>query len=88
MRTRDLKRRMEEVEEGYDEAYEEAFSLEFRDFIKPMLHDNDVITEDDLQGFLDSFTFPDQADWCYDKVQSELDDIGDQRYQQHKERDI
>ncbi len=89
MRSNELKRRMEEVEEGYDEAREEDFDGQFRDMFntyfttKTGMHLS--VTEDDVQGFMDSFTFPSETDWCYDKVMSELDDIGDQQHEQMRD---
>ena len=85
MRTRDIKARAEELADGYQEARDVEFNEQFRDMFSI---ESEIITEDDLQGFLDSFTFPDEGDWAYDQVQSELDDIGDQKYQEYKERDV
>ena len=94
MRTRDFKARAEEFEDQYEDARDEAFNDEFLIEFTPIfskqygMNLSNIITEEDVQGFLDSFTFPDEADWCADQVQSELDDIGDQKYQEWKERDI
>ena len=92
MRTRDFKARAEELTDGYEEARDAEFNSQFLDFILPPGGVKDCkaisFTEDDVQGFLDSFDFPEQWDWAYDKVQSELDDIGDQKYEQMRdERD-
>jgi hypothetical protein len=84
MRTRDIKARAEELLEGYDEARAEAFYEEFED----MFVVNGAlapINEDDVQGFIDSFTFPDEDEWAYDQVENEIADIEDQRYQQMKD---
>ena len=82
--TNRIKERAEELLEGYQEARDEAFYEEFEDIfvVNGALT---PITEDDVQGFMDSFTFPDEWDWAFDAVQSELDDIGDQQYQQWKD---
>ena len=85
MRTRDIKARAEELANGYQEARDIEFNEQFRDMFSI---ESEIITEDDLQGFLDNFTFPEEGDWAYDQVQSELDDIGDQRYQEWKDRDV
>ncbi len=80
-------RAIEIIESGdFDEAMNEKFNDEFRDFIKPMLTDNDVITHDDVQGFMDSFTVPDENEWAYEKVDAELADIGDQQYEEERDR--
>ncbi len=88
MRARDIKARAEEFEEQYDDAMTDKFNEEFREFIEPMLKTEDAISEDDIQGFMDSFTVDDISDWCFDRVQSELDDIGDMKYQQCKDDGI
>jgi hypothetical protein len=85
-----IKQRAEELAEGYEEARDEAFNEEFRDFLcdEEFVMNSEQITYDDIQGFLDNFTFPDEGEWSCDKAQSELDDIGDQQYEQWKdERD-
>ncbi len=84
MRTRDLKARMEEVEEGYQDARDEAFYEEFEDVF--VVNGALVpITEDEVQGFIDSFTFESEADWCYSKVQSEIDTYNDCKYEEWKD---
>ena len=92
MRTRDIKARAEELIEGYQEARDEEFSNEFKDYVldylklgHPAHNLKNIITEDDIQGFMDSFTFEDEWDWAYTQVQNELDDIGDAKYQQMKD---
>ena len=80
MKTRDIKARMEEVEEGYEDAREEEFNEQLRDFMEGI-----TVNEDDIQGFIDSFTFPDPYNWCYDKVMNEIEDIADQKLQQRKD---
>ena len=91
--SRRIKDRACELAEGYEEARDEAFNEELRDmFTSPLkvgnskIHFiNESITEDDIRGFLDSFTFPEEGDWAMDKAESELEDIEDQRYEQWKD---
>ena len=83
--TNQIKNRACELSEGYEEARDEAFSEELIDFLKPIFADNDVITYDDIQGFLDSFSFDEEGDWAMSKALSELDDIGDQQYEQMRD---
>ncbi len=90
MRTRDLKAAAEAHLENFDAFMEEKFDEEFRDFMGQFythggLHAN--ITYDDIQGFMDSFETPDENEWAMEKVQSELDDVGDQQMEQERERD-
>ena len=83
MRTRDIKARAEEFESQYDEAMIEELVNMVRDELEGMSVDD--IDEDLWMGIFDSWELPDVGEWCFDKVQSELDDIGDQRYQQMKD---
>jgi len=85
MRTNQIKARAEELAEGYQDARDEAFNDEFYDEFTDTGMLTTSLTEDDVQGFLDSFTFPDKWDWAFDAVQSELDDIGDQKYEQMRD---
>ncbi len=71
---------MEEVEEGYQDARDEEFNEQLIHFM-----DGTPATEEDIQGFMDSFTFPDPSSWCYDKVMADLDEIGDQQYEQMRD---
>ncbi len=69
MRTRDIKARAEELADGYQEARDVEFNEQFRDMFSI---ESEIITENDLQGFLDSFTFPEEWDWAFDQVQSDI----------------
>ena len=80
MRTNQIKARAEELLEGYQDARDEEFNNQLRD-----LMDGIVVSEDDVQGLIDSFTFPEENDWAFDAVQSEIEDIGDQKYMQYKD---
>ena len=96
MRTRDFKARAEELAEGYQDARDEEFYNQFMDMFcttPEYFCDNKILTiseltEDDVQGFLDSFNFPYESDWAANAVQNELDDIGDQRYEEERDRRI
>ena len=48
----------------------------------------EYLTEDDIQGFIDSFTFDSEEEWCINEYESRLDSFNDQKYQEFKERDI
>ncbi len=76
-----MKARAEELADGYQEARDQEFNDQFKDFTESYITNSDCITEDDVQGFMDSFTFPNEADWAWDKMQNEIEDIGDQQYQ-------
>ena len=85
MRTRDLKARAEEFLTEYDEEMVE----ELQDRLKQYLEDRTVDDVDTLEitDIVDDWVsqLPEAYDWAYDKVQSELDDIGDAKYQQMKD---
>lgn len=86
-----IKERCIELEESgdYQEARDEEFNNQFWDMFKPVGKDEVVsVTEDDIQGFLDSFEFPDEDEWICSKAESEYDDWADAKYQEWKERDI
>ena len=83
MRTNQIKARAEELAEGYEEAKMEEFTNQLLDELDNM--EFSELDSDFFQGLLDSFTFPDEWDWAFDAVQSELDDIGDQKYAQMRD---
>ncbi len=84
IRTRDLKARAEELEDGYEEAKAEAFTREVTDEMEGMeVEEMDI---DFFQGCIDSFTFPDSGDWAWSQMESEIDEIGDQQYELEKDR--
>ena len=83
-----IKTRAEELLENYDEAMEEKFSTEFIEFIKPLLHDNDIITYDDIQGFLDSFETLEENEWALAKASEEYEDAQEAKYEEFNDRNI
>ncbi len=84
IRTRDLKARAEELEDGYEEAKAEAFTREVTDEMEGMeVEEMDI---DFFQGCIDSFTFPDSGDWAWSQMESEIEEIGDQQYELEKDR--
>ena len=91
--SRRIKDRACELAEGYDDARDEAFNEEFRDMFTSQLKVgnskihfiNESVTEDDIRGFLDSFSFDEENEWAMAKALSELDDIGDQKYEQMRD---
>ena len=83
--------RATELEESgaYYEARVEAFDAEFKDaFSKHFgtkLGMHISVSEADVKGFLDSFTFPDEYDWIANKVSDEYEAYCDQKYQEMKD---
>ncbi len=91
MHIKDLKTKVEAKADSYQLAKDEAFTEQFNDFISGYALDDKAInpmSEDDLQGFIDSFTFPDEADWCLDEVLSDIDTAEDAKYQLQKDEGL
>jgi len=84
MNSRRIKDRACELSEGYEEARDDAFNDEFVEFITGTPTD-DKLTYDDIQGFLDSFTFQEEGEWAMDKALNELEDIADQKHEQMRD---
>ena len=80
-----IKDRAKELAEGYQDAKDVEFHEQFCNLIVENDNFEHVWTEDCLTGFIESFTFPDEADWAADAVQAELDDIGDAKHEQAKD---
>ena len=93
--TRNYKADIEELGEGYQEARDEEFNQQFRDFISDYIQVGTIHTEansllptiakDDVQGFIDSFAFTDVADWCASEYESRRDSYEDAKYEEMKE---
>ena len=83
--SRHIKDRASELAEGYQEARDEAFSDEFKIEFSKILHNNEIVTHDDIQGFLNSFTFPEENDWALAQAESELESAEDAKMQLEKD---
>ena len=84
-----IKERCIELDESdeYQEARDEEFNNQLRDFLEIEPSEGfGPMTEEDVQGFLDSFTFQDKYQWIYDKAESEAGDYADQAYEDYKDR--
>jgi len=86
MRTNQLKALAEDYLQEYDEAMIEDLLQIAKDELEGMTVEE--IDEDFWLGIFQSWNPQDPDEWAYEKVQSHLDDIGDQKYQEWKERDI
>ncbi len=71
-------------DEDYEEARVNAFDEEFREFLKD--YENDIIDPDDVQGFLDSFTFQSEDEWYNEKWIEYSSGYADYCYEQEKDR--
>ena len=84
-----LRERAIEIEESgsYQKARDEEFNDQFRDFLcdEEYIMNNGIITQDDIQGFLDNFTFMDEWQWAEEQAQSEYEGICDAAYESMKD---
>ena len=84
MRTKNYKTEIEKLSDDYEAAKEEAFDTQFKEMFKKhfgtKLGMHVSVTSDDVQGFLDTFEFAEEFEWCADIYQSRLDDYDDQKY--------
>lgn len=85
IRTRDLKNRAEELLDNYDEAMIDDLIQLVIDELKGMTVE-EIEDEDFWLGIIQSWSPQDPDEWSFDAVQSELDDIGDQKYEEEKDR--
>ncbi len=89
MRTRKYKADLEEVAEGYQDARDYEFNQQFRDtlFIQGVNTNLEhwEVTEEDIQGFMDSFTFPDEDEWCDNELQSRMESFEDAKYEEMRD---
>ena len=93
--SRRIKERAMEIEENgdYQNARDEAFESEFIEMFTSDIKNSTPktkmltgITEDDVQGFMDSFTFPEEDEWCMDKACSEADEWADSKMEEERDR--
>jgi len=85
--TRQYKADLEELADGYQDAKDYEFNQQFVKFFAELIIEGNI-TEDDIQGFIDSFDFPSEDEWVVDEYQSRLDDFNDQKYQSFKDDQI
>jgi len=71
---------LEVIAEGYEDARDEAFNSEIREWCKEK-----SLTYDDVKGFLESFTFPDEYEWSEIEYNNKLGTFDDARYLEFKD---
>jgi len=86
MRTNTYKANLELIAEGYEDAKSEEFYSSLMLFISKTRKETGAVTEDDIQGFIDSFDFPDEFEWCEDELESQRDAFEDAKYEEYKDR--
>ncbi len=90
MRCKATMRGMKEFVENNSDKYQEARDEEFTQQLQDFLSEEGfvkglIITEDDMQGFIDSFTFTDEADWLVSAYESEIGECADRAYDEAKD---
>ncbi len=88
MKTRDIKARAEELLEGYDEAMIEDLVFMITDEVDGMVVED--IDDDFILGLLSNWKgqLQDPGEWAFDAVQSEIETIEDQRYEEAKDQQM
>jgi hypothetical protein len=70
----------------YDKARDDAFNEEFRDYLKDIKFDKNVIvTVEDIEGFVESFSFPDESEWITNEFESFVGECADRAYDEWKD---
>ena len=92
MRTREYKAALDDLEDDYWEARNKSFIEEFEDFMSEYVErvpgNFKNITEKDLQGFLDSFTFPEAYEWCAKEFEDRRDAFEDAKMEEARDREM
>ena len=88
MRTREYKAALDEIEEGYQNAKDDAFHAEFKSFYESYAENAETIIEEDVQCFLDSFTFPDAAEWCRKEFEDRRDAFEDAKMEEARDKEM
>jgi hypothetical protein len=77
----------EELYDAYQAARDRDFHEAFTDFMQA-IEPEETITEDLVRGFLESFTFPDKAEWYTSECISHIDDYYEQKYEEQKDERV
>lgn len=71
-------------QDKYFEDRDEDFNNEFLDFYAGL--GKELITEDLVQGFLDSYSYKTEDEWANDEYESEVSGIEDRQMEEAKDR--
>jgi len=92
MRTKNYKAELEKLSDDYQDARDFEFTEQLTQFLSEYIYfpttnvvELKEITEDDLTGFIDSFDFPEEWDWCMSEYESRLDTFQDAKYEEMKD---
>ena len=84
MRTRDYKANIEKISERYQEAKDDEFNDQLVEFITGTPTD-EKLTESDIRGFLESFTFPEEFEWSASEYESQIDAYEDAKFEEARD---
>ncbi len=83
--------RIKERAEEFESQYHKAMTDELEEQIGTYLdgREAEYVSTEDIEEIVVNWkdALPEIGDWCFDKVQSELDDIGDMKYEESRDRD-
>ena len=95
MRTRNYKAEIEKLSDDYQSARDFEFTEQLTDFLSEYIYfpttnvvELKEITEDDITGFIDTFEFQEEYEWCASEYESRMDDYYDQKHEEMKDRRI
>lgn len=83
---RDKKERLEEISDGYEEARDYEFDEQLRKFILEL--GPVILAENDIQGFMDSFTFQEKDSWTIQQLDNEISDCQEDRFEREVDDSI
>ncbi len=82
-----MKEFVENNSDKYQEARDEEFTHQLQDFLSEEgFVKGLIITEDDMQGFIDSFTFPDEFDWLASEYEGEIGECADRMFEEARDK--
>ena len=76
---------LDEIAEGYQVARDCKFDAELTAFVKETIETDGVVTEDDIQGFIDSFEFPKEYEWCEKEYAEQIGAFEDEKYKESRD---
>ena len=88
MSTRQYKADLADIAEGYQTARDNAFDTQLTDFIRETREAEGVVTEDDIQGFLDNFTFEDEYEYCFNVYEEQREAYEDAKYEEYRDKQM
>jgi len=86
IKRKNYKSDLDEIAEGYQVARDCEFDTKLTDFIRKTREADGVVTEDDIQGFIDSFEFIEENEWCEMEYAEQIGAFEDVKYNEIKDK--